>query len=92
MDAILERIGDARDKGNAAKGEEKEAISDALQHMVRHGYNVRKHAGVEVARVPGAEKLRVRLTKDHGDADEADLSEGEDAAADGGAEQLETQG
>lgn len=92
MDAILERIGDARAAGNEAKQNEREAVSDALAHMVRNGYNVRKHAGVEVSRVPGAEKLRVRLTKETGDADESDYepAAGEDAG--GEAEQLETQG
>lgn len=33
-----------------------------------HEVTVYKHAGIELARMPGAEKLRVRVTKETGDA------------------------
>jgi len=37
--------------------------------MQRANVTVYKHAGIEMARIPGSEKLRVRQTKDQGDAD-----------------------
>jgi hypothetical protein len=79
---------------NTAKLDEQSAIADSLGEMQRSSVTVYKHAGVELARVPGAEKLRVRLSKDDGDADVSDLKtadEAEDEAADDGAA-LETAG
>ena len=61
-------------------------IAAALQRMVVKGQHVYVHGGVELARVPGAEKLRVRLVKEQGDATAADLDEpifGDDLAAEG---------
>ncbi len=77
LDAICEGISDERQAMNAAKVEEKGLIAAALQAMTREGVTVYRHGGVELARVPGAEKLRVRLTKEQGDADEGDLEPGE---------------
>jgi len=58
---------------NAAKLEEQGLISSALQAMQKDGRSVYRHARIELARVPGAEKLRVRLTKEEGDAGAEDL-------------------
>ena len=54
---------------NKAKTEEKGLINSALQEMQAKKITTYHHAGIELARVPGAEKLRVRLTKaaDEGD-------------------------
>jgi hypothetical protein len=82
LDNICEAIGDARDQINAAKQEEQGSIQAALQVMQRDGVQVYRHARVELARIPGAEKLRVRMTKEEGDAGAADLEpagEGEGA-------------
>ncbi len=77
LDNICEGIGDERGRMNAAKTEEKGLIQAALQRMQKRGLSVFRHAGVELARVPGAEKLRVRLTKEAGDAGEEDLEPAE---------------
>ena len=48
------------------KGLQSKAL-DVMQHA-SPPYTVYKHGGVELARVPGADKLRIRLTDDDGDA------------------------
>lgn len=81
LDNVCEAIGEERRQMNAAKQEEQGLIQSALQVMQRDGVTVYRHSGVELARVPGAEKLRVRLTKEQGDADAGDL-EAPDAGVD----------
>lgn len=78
LDHICESIGEARTQMNDAKQEEGGLIQTALQVMQNGKVTVYRHGGVELARVPGAEKLRVRLTKEQGDADAGDLEEPED--------------
>jgi hypothetical protein len=82
LDNLCEGIAEVRTVMNNAKVEESGLIAAALQTMVQRSLQVYKHGGVELARVPGAEKLRVRLTKEQGDAGEDDLetppAEGED--------------
>lgn len=73
LDNICEGVANERGIMNAASLEEKSLVQSALQVMQAKGIQVYKHAGVEMARVPGSEKLRVRLTKQTGDADENDL-------------------
>ena len=73
LDNLCEGINDERTKKNDADKEEKSLIGSALSRMVKKGVQVYRHGGVELARVPGAEKLRVRLTKEQGDADAGDL-------------------
>lgn len=68
LDNICEGIAEERSVINAAQTEEKSLISTALQVMQQQGITVYKHGGIELVRVPGADKLRVRQTKDHGDA------------------------
>ena len=73
LDNLCEGIAEVRARMNAARQEESGLVVSALQQMVAKKVTVYKHNGVELARVPGAEKLRVRLVKEHGDADDADL-------------------
>lgn len=54
-----------------AKADEQGSIQGALQEMKKRGLVAYKHAGVELAFVPGADKLRVRLTKDASDSSAA---------------------
>jgi len=68
LDNICEGIASERAVMNAASVEEKSLISTALQTMQEKGITVHKHSGVELVRVPGADKLRVRLTKETGSA------------------------
>lgn len=89
LDNLCEAIGQVRATANEAKQEEAGLIASTLQRMVAKDVSVYRHAGVELARVPGAEKLRVRLTKETGDATGDDLEVGEgdggDKDAGGGA-------
>lgn len=83
LDNLCESIAEHRERMNAARTEEQSDISAALQEMQKKGIHTFKHNGVELARVPGAEKLRVRLTKDHGDASDDDLEDGDADEFDG---------
>jgi hypothetical protein len=69
LDNICEGIAEERAASNAANQEEKQLTSTALQVMQASKVTAYRHAGVELSRVPGAEKLRVRLTKETGDAE-----------------------
>jgi hypothetical protein len=73
LDNFCEAIAEHRAAKNDAIVREQSDISGALLRMQKTEKLVYKHAGVELARVPGAEKLRVRLVKGEGDADETDL-------------------
>jgi hypothetical protein len=78
LDRLCEQIGECRDQMNQAKRDEASLDASALQRMSRSsekfptGRTVYRHAGVELARIPGADKLRVRVTKETGDADDED--------------------
>jgi len=82
LDNLCEGLADVRASMNSAKQEETGLIQSALQTMVRRNVQVYKHGGIELARVPGAEKLRVRVIKEQGDADASDLQQAEDEIAD----------
>lgn len=68
LDNLCEEIAEERETMNGAKVKEKASTASALKAMQERNLTVYKHAGVELARVPGAEKLRVRLVNDDGDA------------------------
>lgn len=72
LNNIFESIAEVRSHRNRLDVEEKSLLASALQVMQRDGVSKYKHAGVEALRVPGSEKLRVRLTKDDGDVSESD--------------------
>lgn len=76
LDNLCEGMAEHRRVMNAARTDEQGDIVAALQEMQRKKIGVYRHAGIELARVPGAEKLRVRLTKEEGDADAGDLEDG----------------
>jgi hypothetical protein len=86
LDNLCESMAEHRRAMNQARVEEQTDIAAALQHMVKKGVSVYRHGGIELARVPGAERLRVRLTKEQGDADADDLETGDDDAGIGGGE------
>ena len=69
LDNICEGIAEERSVMNKASIEEKSLIATALQEMHTKGITVYKRGGVELVRVPGVDKLRVRMTKDDGDAE-----------------------
>jgi hypothetical protein len=64
LDRLCESIGTQREVMNEAKQIERSDIGAALSRMVGKDTTIYKHHGVELIRVPGADKLRVRLTKD----------------------------
>lgn len=82
LDNLCESIVEHREALNSAKRDEQGDIQAALQVMQKANITVYKHGGVALARVPGAEKLQVRLTKEHGDAGDGDLVD--DSAPNGG--------
>lgn len=81
LDNLCEGIAECREQKNIAVKEETSLDLSALQVMVKEGIHVYRHRGVELARIPGAEKLRVRITKEEGDAGEQDLHVPEDVEA-----------
>ena len=68
LDGLCVSIGDAREKANLAVADESAAKQAALDYMAAKDVTVYKHAGIELVRVPGHEKLRVRLVENGGDA------------------------
>ena len=73
LDNLCEAIAECRAQKNAAVTEEKSLDVTALRVMVETGIAVYRHGGVELARIPGAEKLRVRMTTEEGEAGAEDL-------------------
>jgi hypothetical protein len=67
LDRLCESIGDARDQA-------------ALTRMRERKITTYQHAGVEMARVPGEEKLRVRTSKEKATASTDDSHTASDAA------------
>lgn len=70
LDNICEGIADERITKNAAEEQETSLKAAALKRMQTRNTTIYKHGGVELMRVPGSDKLRVKLTGD----DESDTS------------------
>jgi hypothetical protein len=88
LDNLCEGIGEELDLANRATQDADSLKASALQVMQQRKLQVYKHAGVELARVPGSEKLRVRRTKDQtGDAAVKEGHTGADNAEEPAAEQ-----
>ena len=85
LDNLCEAIAETRATINDLKQTEAGNEQAALKVMQQYQVSSYKHGGVQLVRIPGDEKLSVRLSKDtSNDAGEGD-AEGEDAAADAGA-------
>lgn len=82
LDNLCEGIADCRAQINSARQEETGLIVSALQTMVALALSTYRHATIELARIPGAEKLRVRVTKEDGDAGDGDLEVAEELTVD----------
>ena len=63
LDGFCEALAGSREKKNALVADEKGYQQGALQAMRKRNVTVYKHDGVELVRVPGDEKVRVRLVK-----------------------------
>lgn len=68
LDNYCEAIAQDRETMAQAKSDEQGSIQGALARMKAKKYPSYQHARVELSFVAGADKLRVRLTKDHTDA------------------------
>jgi hypothetical protein len=64
LDRLCESIGDGREVINKQRTEEKADLRNALREMHDRNVTVYRHAGVELVRIPGEEKLRVRTSKE----------------------------
>lgn len=62
LDATCRMIADARELSARGRALEAEAKPTALRQMQDKGYAGYKAHGVELARIPGGEELRVRVT------------------------------
>jgi hypothetical protein len=63
LDDCAAAIGEIRDQMAELRADEQGHKRTALNLMRRHDRTTWRHAGVELARVPGEEKLRIRKTK-----------------------------
>jgi hypothetical protein len=63
LDDAAAAIGDIRDQMAELRADEQGHKRTALNLMRKHDRTTWRHAGVELARVPGEEKLRIRKTK-----------------------------
>lgn len=71
LDHICERLSGVREDKNELVAEEKGLIQNALAQMQHHDVRRYKAHGIELFRVQGDEKVRVRLVDDdNGDADD----------------------
>jgi len=90
LDDVAATIGDLRDQMNALRTDEGEQLNIALKLMRKHERTTWKHAGVELVRVPGEEKLRVRTSKEKATAEvEEEGVEVETGSDDGAGAQAE---
>lgn len=64
LDRLCESVGEGRDAMAQLRENEAGDLQAALTRMRARNLHTYQHAGVEMARVPGEEKLRVRATKD----------------------------
>lgn len=83
LDRICSSLADIRFQLNEARQQEKERAVDAIRELRKHGRTAYKSHGIELVRVAGDEKVRVRLVAGSGAADvEGDESEAADTGAD----------
>lgn len=64
LNNLCEAIAEDRKNAAHAHADEVGSTQAALKRMRERGWSIYKHAGVELVFVPGADKLRVRVTKD----------------------------
>ena len=72
LDSYCEAIAEDREALASARADEQSSLQGALRVMKAKKIAVYKHARVELAFVPGADKIRARVTKDNEDSS-ADL-------------------
>ena len=67
LDNFCEEIAEERGRMATARKHEQQAISSAQTRMLDKAYDFYRHAGVELALIPGDMKLRARLVEDQSD-------------------------
>ncbi len=72
LDDICASVSEIREQLNTLRAEEAGQLRTALGLMRKHEKTTWRAAGVELARVPGEEKLRVRTTKEPATAEVED--------------------
>ena len=72
---IASSLADVREKANELHTTEKGLVQRALDLMQKHERTIYKAHGIELIRVPGGDKLRVRLRED-GESDQEAGDEG----------------
>lgn len=72
LDRVCSTLADIRHDLNELRGTEKEEIVTALREMRKANRQAYKSHGIELVRVAGDEKVRVRLVKGEGAADVED--------------------
>jgi hypothetical protein len=78
LDKVAAAISEVREQMNELRGTEKELLGEALTLMRKHEKTSWNHAGVEMARIPGQEHLRVRTSNKKATAE---VEEPEDSEA-----------
>lgn len=68
LDQLCASLGDVRDEKNKWEKDETDLKVTALKYMIANNVQAYRHAGIEVLRVPDAEKLRVRKSSDEAEA------------------------
>lgn len=95
LDNLCEEIGDLLDTQTNARTEADTKKVAALKLMRTRGISVYKHAGLELARIPGEEDIRVRRTKSQDDVSVPDGSRAEGSSEErtnGSGDQVESAG
>lgn len=92
LDDICTSIAETREQMNTLRQEETGLETTALKLMRKHQKTAWRHAGVELIRVPGEEKLRVRTARERTATAESDEAEanGEEAADAGETQDADT--
>ncbi len=72
LDDVCRSIAEVREAKNALRATEGDHLIAALKAMRKHEKTTWRHAGVELVRVPGEEKLRVRTSKEPATAETAE--------------------
>ncbi len=70
LDAVCEKLADVRETLNDARTKEKELVGQALFHLKNHNIAGYKAHGIELYRVQGDEKVRVRVVDDDSTGDD----------------------
>lgn len=78
LDRLCEGISECREVMNDQRGIEGEKCRSALVYMHDNNVTTYRYAGIELARVPGEEKLRVRSSKEKATLETEDTGRGQE--------------